>query len=975
MSDPMLIDFQLGASSLLTVVRNELRRSLHFCTDPFQVKGLGTVYLDHVEVPTASGFSNSQLPFASGFVHRSSQASKNSIISGEEMADGTNSMVSTDVPTFDPEIVVPIRLHFTSDDRVINGEAAVTMDMFVIHLIFGIDAEMIRNQSDRWGNPLPWTPNFSIQVTNLDFGQIGDYIQPEDQQRIRGMVLGKSVPLPVDLQPIKALLQNKIPLNIFNVGASINVPPQGSNHATCFAVRWEVNGPSDSLGGWSSFLNGDFGVGLSDGNSCFLSVPAGLFTAWSEATFSESLAEQASQPDAQFDVTTWPSAVWTPWGMQTSFDIDVHVPLCPNDVGVTVQVATTFSLAQGELVVVSAITHDANDWDVFVCSALQGPPSKLFDTIAGAIAAAVYNPDVTQYVHNLPSGCAWSEKDKEITCTFPLALPFGDVAVTITALVATFDGLILSGIVDVQETKPLTPWFNPKPTLAWTSPGLCDDFVGYVGIPLAAIYPPGLICSFTVVDDPLHQFTPFVDWNEHVVNLLLREDAIVGGYEQVVTPGSTPGSVIGKPGFPEGSYFNDPYPLHIIIRTTDGIQLVKSTNDIPLPPKPPNLTLVQQAELAGLKKLNCQTWAVWQPEQIFKPRWWPDPPWRQLTEGSVHEHLWRVLVSGVNAGHEVEASGTSGQVATAIAGAHGLAHLDLLLAEGTDEGFLVSARLGAGNAGEGTGALRIAQALLVPMARIPLTAPAQDLALSAFSPGIAWCVTAAGTIVYRIDQLTAPTIVQRIDEYGVRGLVPLARGRFLTWGLRGLYLHDSAARQPTQTLISELILDVAYAKRRFFALTTNFVAAYDDLQQEARKWPRPDGATLLGCTQRALVLGSTQGLAIYDRRVGDSARIVAEVDVTDATALVSMDGVGRDNEVVVRRRGGCSLVLDLSDPAAPHPAASIVQDRWSSVRRLGKTVARPSEDGSLIELYRLDREVLLNRMQIEEGVTAGNHRH
>src|SRR6266542_852977 len=704
----MLVDFQLGVTSLLTVVRNELRKSLHFCTDPVQMGGLGAVYLDHVEVPTASGFPDDQLPFAPGFVRRSSDESENLIAHGWKPPFGDPVTEFSDLPNYDPEIVVPLRLHITTDYAIQNGYEAITSDGLVIRLIFVVHGDMLRNEFDDEGNPKPWEPKVSIQVTGIDFGLVAGQMPLVDQQKIRSMVLGKSISLPVNLQPIKTLLKNKIPLNVFNVGVSIDVPQKGSGHATRLALRWEVNGPADSLGGWSSFLNGDLGPGLSDANGCRLSVPAGLLTAWSEAMCSEKLEDKASKPDAEFDVTTWPTAVWSPGEMLTSFEIDVHVPICP-DIGVSVEVATIFSLGQGELLAVSTITHGANDWDVFVCSTLG--PTKLFDEIAAGIAADVYEPGLAEKIGNLPGGCVWSKEGEEITCTYPLALPFGDVAATITQLLPTFDGLFLNGVADVQETAESTPWFNPHPTLGWTKPGLCDDFLPYVKVPLASIYP-GKICAFTVEDDPVNQFTPFVSSNGHQVVLFLPIFAIVGGTEP-------PSFVeVGEPAWPAGWYFSDPYPLKVVIRTTDGIRLVTSTNVLPLPPKPPELTPVEKIELAASKKLNCQTWAVWQPEQIFKFRWWPDPPWDRVIQEGVNEHLWRVLVSDVAAGDEVEASGKDGPLATATARAHGFAHLDLLLAEGTDEGLLVSAQKGARGEGDRTGALQVGQALLVPTARI-----------------------------------------------------------------------------------------------------------------------------------------------------------------------------------------------------------------------------------------------------------------
>ncbi len=84
-------------------------------------------------------------------------------------------------------------------------------------------------------------------------------------------------------------------------------------------------------------------------------------------------------------------------------------------------------------------------------------------------------------------------------------------------------------------------------------------------------------------------------------------------------------------------------------------------------------------------------------------------------------------------------------------------------------------------------------------------------------------------------------------------------------------------------------------------------------------------------------------------------------------AFSRAEGPGCQHEVVVNLANSGSVVLDLSESAKPRAAATLKQDRWSTTRRLGNLVARASSDDSVLELYRIEGELLPNRTQLEEG--------
>jgi len=239
---------------------------------------------------------------------------------------------------------------------------------------------------------------------------------------------------------------------------------------------------------------------LSDEQGCRISVPAGLLTAFSEQMVSAQLQTKLDKGTADFDeVTSWPHASSFPGLMTTTFKIDVPVPFCLNDVEVTVTSTTTFALSGDMLQTVSEIDHSADFWDTASCGSQTGP--KDFGSIAAEIFAGFYEPDVSGQLGNLP-GCAWTVANEEITCNYPISLPFGGVAASISQLTPTFEGLQLDGVVVVTETKAPMSIINEHPKLAWTTPGLCEDFVPHAAIILVTVYP-GLICDYTGKDVPV----------------------------------------------------------------------------------------------------------------------------------------------------------------------------------------------------------------------------------------------------------------------------------------------------------------------------------------------------------------------------------------------------------------------------------------------------------------------------------------
>src|SRR5262249_9025802 len=150
--------------------------------------------------------SKSKLPFTSGFVRRAVTSSSNQIAHGwTSLFDPTTEL--TDVTVHDPEIVIPLRLHITTDGMIENGYDPITSDALIVRLVFTVHGEMKRNETDSNGQPLPWAPALSISVSDVDLGELATQMSEDSRQKLKAMVLGKKIQIPVTLQPVKKLLR------------------------------------------------------------------------------------------------------------------------------------------------------------------------------------------------------------------------------------------------------------------------------------------------------------------------------------------------------------------------------------------------------------------------------------------------------------------------------------------------------------------------------------------------------------------------------------------------------------------------------------------------------------------------------------------------------------------------------------------------------------------------------------------------
>jgi len=288
----------------------------------------------------------------------------------------------------------------------------------------------------------------------------------------------------------------------------------------------------------------------------------------------------------------------------------------------------------------------------------------------------------------------------------------------------------------------------------------------------------------------------------HVINDPL--DVFTEGL--VILGNQAPLSLSVDVGYPGDAYFQNPYPLEILVSTTGGERLIS------IPP-PPVLT---QEEIDRLGSQldeqigNCfQQVNNWFDGGVFNPQWLVDPG----PGDRVVEHYYDFVVNGLAAGQLVSVVGGAQQVlVSGVAFAGESLHIDALVAPGTKEiGLLRNKAASSGgdvvgvfksiagaiegshkNVSQGVG---VTEQLIVRAATIPLPAACVRL-VAAYSEGVpcAFAVLPDRIMAFDLSVPSTPVVRLTAPIPGLRGVTTNQAG-LVAFGDRGFCSVDSRGVQ------------------------------------------------------------------------------------------------------------------------------------------------------------------------------------
>ena len=325
---------------------------------------MGDLFLDHIEI------------VPEGSIRRSTDQSQAEIAHGVGYLYPPYNIESLNVRIL--QIVLPLKLYFKTWQNIEEGVDAPLSPQ--IQLILDIFSVMVRDATDRDGNVLPWHPKAYVTFNSIDFGNLDSAVTLNDEDRDKIYHRLKnigSISFPLGLGPINQSAGKS--LDYWNVGVSADIGAESAFPATSVAIRWEINGPTESYDSWTEFYEGNIAE-LPEGKDWSLLIPSNLLTDLFIQRLHDrlELEDNKSDDDKRIQVTEWPSVTWIPLGggrIITDFSLDIvdhDETHCVNDIGVDIKITSDLSVAdKNSLQMTGQIDHDAIDSDAALCAFLK----------------------------------------------------------------------------------------------------------------------------------------------------------------------------------------------------------------------------------------------------------------------------------------------------------------------------------------------------------------------------------------------------------------------------------------------------------------------------------------------------------------------------------------------------------------------------------------------------------------------------
>jgi hypothetical protein len=479
-----------------------------------------------------------------------------------------------------------------------------------------------------------------------------DFPDPTWDAEIEAQLAGAERFIPLDVEPIGTALKKHI--EIRNVGVAT---PAGEGS---IVIRIEIESmSSDPVADWQNFFSSP--PEFLDTRQWGVMIDGNLLTSIIEAQFGSSLAESSL-----IEVLEEPNVIWLgflSWpAMKMSAYVDV-LEACPNglDIGAELTALVTMQLVTGpegkQLEIYINIIWNMIDSDVFLCGITMGLAGAHLGAVLGgaggpigaaigavigivlsvvgiAAIADVYEPDTSAFEQK---DCETIESDDDhvlLKCLWPLNLGSSELIGRLDPdeLLGHPNGLLLRGSVPVQTLKKKLI-VNVTP-MGWDSHLNCGtrriETIHTGSVTLTGFGVGNLdVCYSEIVDDRLAV-------NGQPGYFMMEK--IYGDLGNMVLRINTNNAL-------QDAYSADPYPCHVMVRTSHGARFLDLGVQPPPPPPPSD---PHKEELEILKECLEATEGFWHGGR-FNPKWNIDPP----PEKGIAQH-WEVVAVGLEPGDVLE---------------------------------------------------------------------------------------------------------------------------------------------------------------------------------------------------------------------------------------------------------------------------------------------------------------------------------
>jgi hypothetical protein len=980
--DPILLDGQLAVGPFLAMIREQLRRPLCF-KDPVPLKSdeYGNYYLDHVEIPTATGFlDGTKVPSPGGHVQWVDKVAETQVAARSDSSP--EGFLVVPVETNELHVVIPVQLHIVVGPWSAVGNPAVPALKAVVNFHLRVDGSVERKK-DQFGDDLPWVPRITIKPIQIDLGALGDplFLSAAQQAAIQTSLnkIG-GIDVPLDLGPVINSIGFGAKIDFWNTGVSIDVPSSSGMYASRIGMRWEIDGPADSIDSWLAFsTSGEIAPAISPEADWTLSVPSQFVVDMAVEKFRQGLEKENNKPDDErrLDVTEWPSGSWAPYGggvVSIECGVDLIEPgPCLNDIGVDVTANIALSISTpNKLSVYTEIDKSPNIGDVAICGILD---FSQLDNISGGVApisqlvaeifAANYDVNFAKYVDKPFAQCSWAD-DTTLDCPVDLTLPEGMTADWMLGFPAS--AVVFGALASTQASLPAVSFkLHPK----WSDYGEHKYCYGVSAVlarvVLATVPFPQRVCALDTIDDKLDQFYPFVDEHDGLADVVVQMSP---GWFVPAVPG-----IDGQPGTP--GYLDAPYDCKVLVRTSAGSALVVAPPPPPPPPPAPELTPEEKVKKAAFEEAMhiaaCVKQTAWPPglDFIFRPKWWPDP----APEGVEEKHLWRVVVTDATPGQAITILDPGGQqLVAAMASRNGLVQVSTMVApalEGAEltvmeaevEGHAAQASLAEPSADR---KLLIEQVGLARVGTLHLQGACRDLAKgwTGTATGLV-CATSEGVETFDLSHAAAPIQIAQVPVAGLEGARGLPEG-LLVWGRAGsawIFIRDGRHTWRRTRGVGP-ITALCRIGEYLYALSPPSLLVLDGTLSKVGAVDA-HGCSSMVSARGAIVLGGRDLIRVYSRTDALQPRPVAEITADGSTGVVTAGALGGTQIFAPKRNGGS--VFDFTKPDEPEGVAICATIPWfaSGVFVGDAFVERLAGEPSNLALYAVTERVMLGNAGIE----------
>jgi hypothetical protein len=538
-----------------------------------------------------------------------------------------------------------------------------------------------------------------------------------------------------------------------------------------------------------------------------------------------------------------------------------------------------------------------------------------------------------------------------IECTNHIRVPQvpGTVQSTLTNLLAQQDGLSLVGTMRIVELSPAVI----QTTVHEFTIGAPAVSCGVASMVLVALFeqdPTG----FPV----LHAYALVDNQGTAPLNLCGAPTVVTGANgpfppNDVRTDAAqAPFRILVDIPPPDQSYYDNPYPLDLLVVTSGGVRLLRF-----LPPPVVTKQDYDRMTAVLLEKVgNCEQlidpWLFH--HQGYNPMWSPRPP-----EDGLVEHLWQVEVSGLAPGEGASLVDSQNQeIMRAVATGFPIRLSAMVKPGGETELSIVHISGMAAQAfmdpvaKPAARGIEVRQTLLLYRGSVPLSAQCQTLlATSQITGRCAIAVLDERIAAYDFGNPDRPRQVRSWRVAGVRGAVEWQNG-LLVFGEDGLGWLQGASQTgaASWTCTATPVLAAVAARDALYALTDSGLDIYSRRLCWIGQLP-VEGGTSVARAGGKLLVGGRRGLAVFDLANPLRPQLQRSVEDLNITALAP-PLAGVPGSLIAVTEDGTTPVFRL-DQGQPEEIARYRSAPWFvETVRLGDVLVKIGADRLGLDTYR-----------------------